>query len=95
MQEQLFPIGLAWACADKWSLTLLSPALSDTRGGPKLDYVGAVLFQSRCQANWKLVIMRVYDKPADSGYTSDISFELRMETINAYDLRSYIMLLEQ
>lgn len=62
---------------------------------PELGYVSAVLFQLRCQANWKLVIMWVYDKPVDNGYTSDISFELRMETINAYDLRSYILLLEQ
>ena len=28
---------------------------------------GAVLHQLRYQANWKLVIMWVYDKPVDSG----------------------------
>ena len=31
-------IGLARACADKWSWTLLPPALRDWRGGPELDY---------------------------------------------------------
>ena len=35
---------------------------------PDLWVVDAVLNQLRYQANWKLVIMRRYDKPVESGY---------------------------
>ena len=45
----------------------------------------AVVWQLRYQANWELVIIRVYDKPVDSEYMCifiyEISFELWMETI--------------
>ena len=35
---------------------------------PDLYDASAVFYQLRYQANWKLVIMRVNDKPIDGGY---------------------------
>ena len=35
-----------------------------------LCYTGAVLLQLSYQANWELIVMRVYDKPTDDGYVS-------------------------
>ena len=54
---------------------------------PSLCGASAVPHQLNYQANWELVTMWVYDKPADSGYTvcvliSEVSFELWMEMIS-------------
>ena len=61
-------------------MVMMIMMMPEQDSNPDLCEAVAVLHQLSYQANWELVIMCVYDKPVDGGYTrsfNEISFELR------------------